>query len=104
MKTKEQIIKNVDNTTERIEVHLMALNWITSTNSEKYYSELGIEDIAHNMKSLFSELRTIRSLLREENEKLRDHKRVLESANIPLHPIDVDGLYEHSAPPKKATK
>jgi len=96
MKTKAQIIETVDTATERIEIHLMALNWLTSTSSEKYYTELEGDDIAHNMKTLFSELKTIRSLLREENEKLRDHKIVLQCANIPLHPINLEDEFEYS--------
>jgi len=101
MKTKAQIIKTVATATERMDIHLMALGAITSTHSEKYYSEIEGEDIPHNIKTLFSDLRTVMSLLQEEHEKMREHRRVLESVNIPLHPIDVDGLYEHSAPPKK---
>jgi hypothetical protein len=96
MKTKTEIIKTVDNATERIEVHLMALNWLTSSSSEKYYSELAGEDIAHNMKTLFSELKTIRSLLREENETLRDHKNVLETVNMPMHPINLEEEFRYS--------
>jgi hypothetical protein len=96
MKTKAQIIETVDTATERIEVHLMALNWLTSTSSEKYYTELDSEDIAHNMKSLFSELRTIRSLLREENEILRDHKNLLKTVNMPMHPINLEEEFRYS--------
>ena len=96
MKTKTEIIKTVDSATERIEVHLMALNWLTSSDSEKYYSELAGEDISHNMESLFSELRTISSLLREENEKLRDHKNLLKTVNMPMHPINLEEEFKYS--------
>jgi hypothetical protein len=78
MKNNTKAIRNISDTISRIEVHLMALNWITSTDSEEYYSQVGGEDIAHNMKSLFSELRTIRSLIREDNDELRELKREME--------------------------
>ena len=96
MKTKAQIIKTVTTATERMDIHLMALGAITSTHSEKYYSEIEGEDIPHNIKTLFSDLRTVMSLLQEEHEKMREHRRVLETVNMPMHPINLEEEFRYS--------
>jgi len=72
-------IRSLDHAINRSEISLIALNHITSEYSLEYFKYLHKDDIPYNLDTLFAELRTIYSLLREENEGLREYKLDLEA-------------------------
>jgi len=67
-------VNTLESTTSRIGIALLALNWIQSESNLEYMKDLGIEDVPHNLDTIFEELRTIHSLIYEELEELREHK------------------------------
>ena len=64
----------LDRTSSRIGISLLALNWIMDEKQELYFSSLHTDDLPHNMDTLFTELRTIHSLLYEELNELMDYR------------------------------
>ena len=62
----------LDRTSSRMDISLLALNWIVGEDQQMYYSTLDKADVAHNMDDLFTELRTIHSMLYEELNELID--------------------------------
>ena len=72
-------IRTIDQAVTRSEISLIALNHITSEYSLEYFKDLDKADMPHNLDMIFTELRTIYDLLREENEGLREYKLDLEA-------------------------
>ncbi len=67
-------VRTLDHAISRMDISLLALNWIKSEDSLNYYKDLSEEDFSHNMQTLFEELRTIHSMLYEEVDGLREYK------------------------------
>jgi lipoate synthase len=70
-------------TSSRIGIALLALDWVQGEKNLEYMKDLSIEDIPHNLDTIFEELRTIHSIIYEEIEELREHKNRLNgSTNV----------------------
>jgi len=67
-------INTLESTSSRIGIALLALNSVQSESNLEYLKDLSIEDIPHNLDTMFEELRTIHSIINEELEELREHK------------------------------
>lgn len=71
----------LDSTSSRMDISLLALNWIMDEEREAYYSSLCEEDLPHNMQILFTELKTIHSMISDEVNALRDYRFELSKGN-----------------------
>nr|BDD47913.1 hypothetical protein 2 [Campylobacterota bacterium] len=67
-------IETLDQAISRIDISLLALNWIKSEDNLNYYKDLKEADFHHNMETLFEEIRTIHSMIYEEIDGLREYK------------------------------
>mgnify|MGYP001420621454 CR=1 FL=1 len=60
--------------TTRMNVALLALNWITDDKRKEYYSTLDKEDLPSNMESLFNDLAAIHDILIEGIMELEEYR------------------------------
>ena len=69
MSEKENYINQSIDKQEILDLSFLRL---IDAESEKYYSGLSSEDLKHNIKMLFAELRTLRDMQQENREELRE--------------------------------
>lgn len=67
--------------TGRMNVTLLALNWITDDKRKEYYSTLDKEDLPSNIEALFNDLSMIHTMLIEEVMELEELRARLDEVD-----------------------
>ena len=73
-------IRHLDHSINVSYIALLALSKITDDGSKEYYKDLDKADLAHNIETLFTELRTIHMLLIEETMEIMGNVNDLKKA------------------------